>query len=135
MTQFFDIKADERLFHHYIIGVGMHDNICSEKCGQFYLKYGPVHFTHNDIENLRDAVMLSKDEVFRTTSKEAASLYECDDLISTLSSMKYACRANKVTMHHFSSECELEDDFFISMVGSAHKIESFRQKLKESITS
>jgi hypothetical protein len=135
MTQFFDIKADERLFHHYIIGVGMHDHISSEKCGQFYLKYGPVHFTHNDIENLRDAVMLSKDEVFRTTPKEAAFLYECNDLISTLSSMRYACDANKVTMHHFSSEFEIEEDFFISMVEGAHKIESFRQKLKESITS
>jgi hypothetical protein len=135
MTELFDIKADKRLFHHYIIGVGMHDHIKSEKCGQFYLKYGPVHFTHDDIENVRDAVMLSKDEVFKTTSKEAAALYGCNDLISTLYSMKYACRANKVTMHHFSSECELEDDFFISMVESAHKIESFRQKLKESITS
>lgn len=133
MTKFFDIKADKRLFHHYIIGVGMHDHINSEKCGQFYLKYGPIHFTHDDIENVRDAVMLSKDQVFKTKPDEAANLYECRDLISTIGSLKYACAANKISMHHFSSEFEIDEDFFITMVKSAHKIESFKQKLKDSM--
>jgi hypothetical protein len=133
MTVFFDIKADKRLFHHYIIAVCMHDNIKSEKCGQYYLKYGPIYFTHDEIENLRDAIMLSKDEVFKTKEEEALKIYECKDLVASISAFKIACSINKASMHHFSSETEIEESFFISMVENAHKIESFKQALKDSI--
>lgn len=132
MTEF-DIKADKRLFHHYIIAVGMDNDIRSEKCGRFYLKYKPIHFTHDDIEKVRDALMLSQDKVFKTTQKEASTLYECDELIHSLTCVKYACLANSLVLHHFSSQEEIEEEIFVGIVENAHRNDRFRDLLKESI--
>jgi len=133
MTELFDIKADEKLPHHYIIAVGVYDQIKNEKCGQFYLKYKPIHFVHQDILNIRDAVMLSKDKVFKTSTKEAINLYECDGIISTIGSIKFACLANKLSLHHFSSSEEIDEEWFLFLVENAHQIESLKTLLKESI--
>lgn len=132
MTKILEIKADKKLFHHYIVCVGTHIGINNPKVGQFYLKYNVIHYTHNDIENLRDAIMLQHDQVFKTSMKDAMNIFECTDMVSTLSSLKYACNANNISMHHFSSEYEIEDEWFENIVSNAHRTTYYRQLLQEA---
>ena len=132
MTKILEIKADKRLFHHYIICVVMKNGV-GEDAGTYYLKYKIIHYTHSFIEQLRDAIMLENDEVFKTSMNEAMEIFECKDLTSTLTALRLACKANNATMHHFSSEYEIDEDWFETIVKNAHKIDSYKKLLKESL--
>jgi hypothetical protein len=133
VTQILDIKADKNFPYHYIVSVGCYSGINEPRTGQFYLKYKVVSFTHDDIEKVRSAIMLGSDQLFKTNMKDAMNLCECNELVSTLSSLKFACRANIISMHHFSSEYEIDEDWFKNIVENAHRIESYRKLLQESL--
>lgn len=132
MTEILEIKADKKLFHHYIVCVVMKGGV-GEDSGTYKLKYKVIHFTHNSIENLRDAIMLKNDEVFKTTESEAMKIFDCEELVSTLHSLRLACKVNHATMHHFSSEYEIDEDWFETIVENAHKIQSYKKLLQESL--
>jgi hypothetical protein len=131
----FDLKADPSLPHHYIIGVAMHSMKSGPDLrGKMFLKYGPVYFNHKDIENVRDAAMMSVDKVFKTTSKEATEMFDCGNLTGTITGLKLAAYANQATLHHFSSEFEFEnpDELFGMLVESANISDSTRRQLDEA---
>jgi hypothetical protein len=129
----FEVKADPKLPHHYIIGVAIHD-MRSSQAGEMFLKYGPVYFTHEDILKVQDAALLSIDKVFKTTSKEAADIHECRGLTVALSGMRMAAAANHATLHHFSSESEIPDyeNWFEGYVKSANKSKSTKRQLMDA---
>lgn len=129
----FDLKADPNIPHHYIIGVAITD-MRSKNPGQFYLKYGPVYFHHDQIVDIQDAAMLSADKVFKTTSKEAAEAFNCREFVIMFHGLRMAAMANHATLHHFSSEFELEnyDDWFVDFVKRANKYREERIKLFDS---
>ena len=129
----FELKADPKLPHHYIIGVAMHDMISSD-AGEMFLKYGPVYFTHEDILKVQDAALLSVDKVFKTTSKEAAEIHECRDLVVALNGLKLAAASNNATLHHFSSESKIPDCevFFEGYVKNANKSKSIKRGLMDA---
>lgn len=133
MTKILDIKADKHFFHHYIVCVGTHSGINNPKTGQFYLKYNVIHFTHDDIEKVRDAIMLGHDQVFKTSMKDAMNIFECSNMVSSLSSLKYACNANNISMHHFSSQDEMEEGWFENIVNNAHKVKYFKELLQRAL--
>lgn len=129
----FKLKADPKLAHHYIIGVAVHPMKASpEMRGKMFLKYGPVYFHHNDIKNLQDAALMSVDKVFKTTSKEACEMYDCRQIVVALSGLKMAAAANEATLHHFSSEFEIPEDWWEGFVKNCNRIESMRKQLDES---
>ncbi|MCF8019865.1 MAG: hypothetical protein K9L62_10740 [Vallitaleaceae bacterium] len=131
----FDLKADPSLPHHYIIGVAMHSMKSGPDLrGKMFLKYGSVYFNHKDIDNVRNAAMMSVDKVFKTTSKEATEMFECQELSSAITGLKIAAYANQATLHHFSSEFEFDnpDEVFESFVKSANISESTRRQLDEA---
>jgi hypothetical protein len=126
----FELKADPKLPHHYIIGVAIR-SMHSLKSGEMFLKYKPVYFTHEDIKKVQDAALLSVDKVFKTTSKEAAEIHECRELVVALSGLKMAASANEATLHHFSSESEIPyyEDWFEGYVKSANTSKSTKRQL------
>lgn len=128
----FDLKADPSLPHHYIIGVAVHSaRAIAERRGKMFLKYRPIYFHHSDICNVQDAAMMSVDKVFKTTSKEAAEMFNCRELVVAITGLKMAASANQATLHHFSSEFEIEDseEWFEGFVKSANNSESIRRQL------
>lgn len=129
----FEIKADPKFPYHYIIGVVMRD-MRSSQAGEMFLKYGPVYFTHEDISKVQDAALLSVDKVFKTTSKEAAEIHECRDLIVALTGIRLAANANDATLHHFSSVSKIPDheSFFEGYVKSANKSKSMKKALMDA---
>jgi len=129
----FKIKADPKCPHHYIMGVAMR-TMRSSHAGEIYLKYGPVYFSHKDILNLQDTVLLSVDEIFRTTPKEAADIHGCRALIISLNGLILAASVNDTTLHHFSSEFEVPDywNWFELFVNNANKCESEKRKLMDA---
>jgi len=117
----FDLKIDTRLNYHCIIAVGVYPaSDKPEKIGKMFLKYRPVYFTNDDIKRLRDAVMLSHDKIFKTTSVEAVKLHECSELVNTLSGLFLSSMANKCSLHHFSSKYEIDDSYFKFLINSCN---------------
>ena len=127
------LKVDPKLFHHYIVAVAIHPASAGDKAGQMYLKYRPVHFTNDDVEKVQNASMLVKDKLFETNSAEAVKITGCDEIVTQLSGLRLAAAVNQCTMHHFSSEFELEEENFITLIESANKDEYLKKLLKQSL--
>lgn len=131
----FDLKAVPELPHHYIIGVAMYGmRHSAEIRGKMYLKFNPVYFHHSDICNVRNAILVSNDKLIKTTQKEASEMFNCRELIISLTGLKFAANSNDATLHHFSSEYKLDDpeEFFESYVKNANTSESIRRALDEA---
>lgn len=126
------LKIDSKLPHHYLIGVAMHSLRSGKDAGKMYLKYGPVHFTNKDVNKVLSAIMLSEDRLFKTSEKQALKIHGCSILVATIGAMRFAIRANEGSFHHFSSEYEIEDEWFASLVDLANKYESNRELLEKS---
>ena len=127
------IKTDPKLFHHYIIAVGIHPMTAKTRAGEMFLKYRPLHFTNDDVESMQHAFMLSKDKLFKTSSSEAIEAVGCTNLASSLSALKLGASANQCTLHHFSSEFEMSEEDFETLIKAANISESSKALLLNSI--
>jgi len=127
------IKTDPKLFHHYIIAVGMHPMTSKKHAGEMFLKYRPIHFTNNDVEGMQHAAMLSKDKLFKTSSLEAVKTVGLEELSASLSALKLGASANQCTLHHFSSEFEMSEEDFEVLIKAANISESSKSLLLNSI--
>jgi len=121
-----ELKVDKRLPHHYIIGVAI-KSLRDSNPGEIYLKYGPIYFTNDDVSRVQDAKILSEDKLFKTTSKDAIDIHECGSLVHNLWSLGISANANDCTIHHFSSEFEIDDETFETLV----KVSNFGKGNKE----
>lgn len=126
-----ELKVDPKLPYHYIIGVKAR-SARSENAGELYLKYGPIYFTNEDAAKVQDAKILSEDKLFKTTGTEAAKIHGCSGVIYSLWSLRIASNANDCTVHHFSSEYELDDDVFKTLVKAANFSEGTKDLLTKS---
>jgi hypothetical protein len=127
-----DLKVDPKLPHHYIIGVAAR-TARSSKPGELYMKYGPVYFTNKDVGRVQDAKILSEDKLFQTSPSDAVKIHECGDLVCGLWSLRMSANVNDCTVHHFSSEYELDDDVFVTLVKVANFSKSSKELLNKSI--
>ncbi len=126
----YDLKVDPDLPHHYIIGICMKP-IDDKNAGQIYLKYGPLHFTNDDIIDCYHGIKLSEDKVFKTSKSESMEVFDPKGILASISSMQLAARANMGTLHHFSTEYPIDDEWFVSLIETAH-LESTKKLLKEA---
>lgn len=127
-----ELKTDSKLPHHYLIGIGMHPITAGKEAGKIFLKYGPLYFHNNDVDRLRDAVMMAEDKVFKTTQREASKMYNVGGLIASISAMKMSASTNQCTLHHFSSEFKMYDESFETLVTAANNSPSTRRLLDDS---
>jgi hypothetical protein len=72
---------------------------------------------------------MSVDKVFKTTPKEASEMYECRELVVAINGLKLAASANQATLHHFSCEFEIPDDWWEGYINNANSVESIREQL------
>lgn len=128
------IKTDSKNPHHYLIGVRINDSIWSDNVGKLRLSYGPIYYTNDDVENLKNALMLSKDKLLHTNLNEALEIFNCSNLQTEIHGMKLAITSNKGSLHHFSSEVKFSDaeEWFESFVEMANTIPKNKQQLKEA---
>ena len=126
------IKTDPKLSHHYIIAVEVHPATTGKLAGQMFLKYRPIHFTNDEVEKMQYASMLSVDKLFKTSNSEAIEAVGCQELSSSLAAMKIAAAANQCTIHHFSSEFEIDEESLSTIVKAANNSDYFKEKLKHS---
>jgi hypothetical protein len=127
----FELKADKKLPHHYLISVAA-DSAKSSTPGKLRLKHGPLYFTHEDIELVRSAAILSKDKLFKTSSKQALDNFECCGLAIAIRGMELAAAANDCTMHHFSSAFPVDEEWFVTLVDLANTLEHNKELLRKS---
>jgi len=128
-----EIKTDPKQPHHYIIAVAVHPATAGVKmAGKMFLKYRPIHFTNDDVENMQHAAIISKDKLFETTNSEALQMVGMTELASTISAMKMGAAANLCSLHHFSSEFEMDEESLATIVEAANTSDYFKEKLKQS---
>lgn len=129
----FDLKIDPERDHHYIFSVAVEDAYQSKfEVPKFYLKHGPVHFTNKDVLNLKKAIIIMKDKLFKTKERDALKMHECDELVHTLTMLLYSAKANNATIHHISGDIEIEDKTLAIIVSMANSDEKMRKILKDS---
>ncbi len=106
----------------------------SKDAGKMYLKYGPVYFTNDEVENVRDATMLSVDKIFETSPRDAALIFNCRHLIMCLHGMKLSAQANEASLHHFSSGFEISgyEEWFYTYVDNANISKSTKEQLLDA---
>ena len=126
-----ELKVDPKFPHHYIIGVEVKSAISSD-AGELFLKYGPVYFTNKEVGKLRDAKILSEDKLFRTTIEEATEIQGCSELVYNLWALQMSAHINNCSVHHFSSEYELDDEVFETLVKAANFSKETKKLLDKS---
>jgi len=131
----YKLKIDPLLFYHFLISVGVRD-MYSDKRGEMYLKHGPLKFTNDDVKKMQDSVMMVTDKLFKTTNKEALAMNGMTELSNTIWSMQIAAASNNCTVHHFSCEGEIPDDYWEDFIKRANNDDHERRKLVDArITS
>jgi len=129
----YKLKTDPKLPHHYIIAISIHSaETAIEKAGKYFLKYRPIYFHNDEIEKLRDVTMLAQDKLFPTSQYEALDIYEMKQKAVSFSMMKVAAKVNMCTLHHFSSQYEMDEEWFNSFVDQANYIKSIKEKLYDA---
>ena len=104
----------------------------SDKRGDMYLKHGPLKFTNDDIKKMQNSAMLTTDKLFKTTNKEALAMNGMTELSNTIWSMQIAATANNCTVHHFSSEFEINESFWENFIKRANNNDHTRRKLLDA---
>lgn len=127
----YDLKIDRNLPYHYFISVGVRSALDHDP-GRFFLKHGPLKYTNDDVENVRDAKMLSEDKLYKTSNKDAMNIFNCTEIIHAIWSMLRAADANQCSVHHFSSDMPIDDDFWPGFVERANTNRFEREKLDGS---
>jgi len=128
----YDLKTDSKFPYHYFISVGI-KTMMSDSPGKMFIKHGPLKFTNDDVKRMQDASLMTKDKLFRTTNKEAMAMYGVEEITHAVWSMCIAAAANQCTVHHFSSDFQIEDDYWKEFVERANHNEFEREKLNNAI--
>jgi len=115
----YNLKVDPKIPHHYIIGLATQP-ILSKNPGKIFLKYGPIHFTNDEVVSMSEVNQLMSDEIFKTTANEAINSREVGELIASISGLFMVARMNEASLHHFSSEYIITDEWFVSFIETAH---------------
>lgn len=126
-----ELKIDKKFFHHYIFSVAA-KTAKSSNPGELYIKHGPIYFTNDDIIKVHGAAILSQDRLFVTDQRQAIKNFQCGELVHSIHAIKLAAAANECTIHHFSSEYEIDCDFFEDFVKNANHLKSNRKMLRKA---
>jgi hypothetical protein len=131
MANKFPIKGDPSFPHHYLFTVGVKG--IRENPGELFMKHGPIYFHHDDLFKMSDAFRRMEDQVFRQTESEALKAEGIYELVMGVLFMSMASQANQCTIHHFSFEEAVSDEYLLSIVDLANNSKDMFEKMKESI--
>ena len=130
------MKENETV-HHYLFSVRVYGPI-NNKAGQLFIKHGVIHWTNQLYRKIMDAKSLNEDKLFPNgiTYDEACEIEGITkrelDIVNSINPFIMAAKINMCTVHKFTSESEIEEEWFDNIVENAHKIESFKKLLKDS---
>ena len=124
----YELKIDPNLPYHYFISVGVRSAL-EYNPGNFYLKHGPLKYTNNDVEQVQNAHMLSEDKLYKTSKSDALDVFDCKEIVQAIWSMLMAAAANQCSVHHFSSDRPIPDDFWHGFVERSNTNDFERKKL------
>jgi len=125
---------DPKYYWHYLIGLRRYYKPSTLDPPELVLRYGPVEFTNNDIINLWQSIVLSKDKLIKNTTRESTAVFGVSELVDTVRVLLLMARYNPdTTFHHFSSESQLSEEFFVELVRSANTSKHSLELLKQSI--
>lgn len=124
----YELKADPKLPHHYFVAVAIKP-MNSDDPGKMYLKYRPFYVSHSQIEKFRDAALITQDKLFQTSQSEALQMHGLEGKAQEFAMLKLSAKVNLCTIHHFSSEHEIDEEWFDTFVNNANSTKSTKEKL------
>ena len=127
----YNLKIDEKLQHHYLLVIILNP-LNNQNPGELTIRCGPLYFNNDDVKRLRNAVILETDKLFKTETNEVTTIYNVHSLVNSISGMRTICAISEGTAHHFSSEYEIDNDFFHSLVKMANTQDHGKELLKRA---
>jgi len=125
---------DPNYYWHYLIGLRRCYKSSTLDPPELVLKYGPIEFTNDDISNLWRSIVLSGDKLIKNTTRESTTVFGVSELVDMVRALLLMRRYNPgTTLHHFSSETQLSEEFFVELVRSANTSKHPLKLLKQSI--
>jgi len=129
------VEEDNEIIHHYLIAVAVESAVSSNP-GKMYMKYLPIHWTSEDTKKLNIAKETSECKLFPSgiTMDQALDMFAKDSrhLLSTMDGFFMSVIANQCSIHHFTSEFEIEEIWFEELANMANTIESSKELLNKS---
>ncbi|MFW9871476.1 MAG: hypothetical protein ACFFG0_00030 [Candidatus Thorarchaeota archaeon] len=122
------LNADPKLQHHYFIAVAI-KQMSSDSPGEMFLKYRPFYLNHKQIKKFLEVSLLTQDKLFRTSQDEALKMHGLSEIAKSFYLFKLAAKVNQCTLHHFSSESEINEEWFKTYIKSANKHRRTREQL------
>lgn len=116
--------------YHCLIGVTV-KSARSEDPGKLYLKYF-LKYDESDVEAVKKAIEMSENKIWKTPVKEALQICNKSQLIDTVHSLILSSNANDATIHHFTSDYEIEEKYIENIVKLANHVTYYRNLLNES---
>jgi len=98
--------------YHYLVGIRVDDRKSLTEGELIYYVDFVFPYTEEDVENVRLTVEAIKNEMWPTTSEEAAEAFGTSRLLTTLGGMLIRARYNNVTVCHFYTNFELDSEWF-----------------------
>jgi len=118
------------LKYHCLAGIAV-KSARSKDAGKFYLKYF-LKYDESEVEKAKRAIEMSENKIWKTSIKEALQAQGESQLINILHSFVLAVNANDATIHHFTSDSEIEEDCIANIVELSNTITYYKDLLNES---
>jgi len=117
--------------YHYIVGVATFSALAGEKAGKLYMKYF-LSYTKKEIQEFNLAKAMVKNEMWKTTYQEALEGTKCNSIMGNLYGLQLASQVNQTTLHHFTTNFEMKEEFFRNLVDLANISKTNRKLLDKA---
>lgn len=117
--------------HHYLIGLRVNDYKSLEEGKLIYHVDSVLSYTEEDVENVKLTIEALKNKMWPTTDEEAAKAFGTSGLLSNLGGLLFRARQNNLTVCHFYSESNLDNEWFDIFFRTNNK-EYLAKKIREA---
>jgi len=117
--------------YHHIVGVATHPSLAGKKAGKLYMKYF-LSYSKEEIQEFSLAKTMVENEMWSTTYEEALKGTKCKGLLGNLYGLQVASQINQVTLHHFTTNFKIKEEFFKNLVDLANISKTQRELLNKS---
>ena len=117
--------------YHYIIGVASYQALAGEKAGKLFMKYF-LSYSKEEVQEFALAKTMVENEMWSTTYEEALKGTKCKGLLGNLYGLQLAAQINQATLHHFTSNFKIKEEFFKNLIDLANTSKIQRELLDKS---
>jgi len=117
--------------YHYLVGLRVRDSESLQKGELIYYVDSVLSYGDEDVENVKRAMEMVKNEMWPTTSEEACQSCLCSGVVTQFNALCLRARFNNITLCLFHSELKLDPEWF-SVFFRVNNKEYLAKKISEA---